>query len=405
MTAEQVIDAIHAARYTGDKNGLSNTKQLFQKLAMPFDAVPAIHVAGTNGKGSTCAMIESTLRCAGYKTGLYTSPFLQRFNERIAINGVPITDEQLAHYGKRVLEAAKGTQATAFEIGTALAWLVFMSEKVDYAVIEVGLGGRLDPTNVINPKISVITSIGLDHMAILGNTVEEIAAEKAGIMKPNVPVVIAPCTDTVFAIFQSMAKGPITRLFSDEVQVIHSARENSCVVVDNLRIYLPLAGAHQAVNALNAVAVLRQIGIGDGDIQKGIANTFWPARLEWHQNILIDGAHNAQGAQALKAYVETYLANEKRVLLTGVIEDKLTDEMIAALGQIADTIVTVAPNNVKAVSADKLKVQFEGAVAEKSIVDGLASAQRLAGKNGIVIVAGSLYLAGEVRSILGLKPR
>lgn len=186
--AQEVIAAIHGARYTGHKVGLQNTRALLDALGLNC-RVPAIHVAGTNGKGSVCAMVERVLRQAGYRTGLYTSPFLQAYNERIRLDGAPVSDALLEQYGNQVLDAAEklhgqGIQPTAFELGTALALLIFQAQQVDLMVIEVGLGGRLDPTNVITPLVSVITAIGLDHMQLLGDTVEQIAGEKAGIIKP-----------------------------------------------------------------------------------------------------------------------------------------------------------------------------------------------------------------------------
>ena len=403
MTAREVIGKIHAARFSGEKSGLNNTQALFSALNIAPDAVPAIHVAGTNGKGSVSAMLESAFRQAGYKTGLYTSPFLQVYNERIAINGEAVSDEMIATYGTRVLEAAEEIRATAFELGTALAMLIFKEEKVDMAIVEVGLGGRLDPTNVILPKVSVMTAIGLDHMDILGDTIEKIAFEKAGIMKPDVPMIVQPCIDSVFDVIAAV--GPAIRLDENMNKPIYVDARGAQAEVMGISLKVPLPGKHQLLNALTAVAVLKECGIKDEDIQKGIAKTLWPARLEYCGNVLIDGAHNAQGAKALRSYVDEFLKDEKRVLLTGVLSEKLTDEMAQALAGISDTVVTVTPDNLKAIPADKLKKYFKNAIACESVSEGLEKAKALAGRDGIVIVAGSLYLAGEIRSILGLKHR
>ena len=403
MTAREVIGKIHAARFSGEKSGLNNTQALFSALNIAPDAVPAIHVAGTNGKGSVSAMLESAFRQAGYKTGLYTSPFLQVYNERIAINGEAVSDEMIATYGTRVLEAAEEIRATAFELGTALAMLIFKEEKVDMAIVEVGLGGRLDPTNVILPKVSVMTAIGLDHMDILGDTIEKIAFEKAGIMKPDVPMIVQPCIDSVFDVIAAV--GPAIRLDENMIKPIYVDARGAQAEVMGISLKVPLPGKHQLLNALTAVAVLKECGIKDEDIQKGIAKTLWPARLEYCGNVLIDGAHNAQGAKALRSYVDEFLKDEKRVLLTGVLSEKLTDEMAQALAGISDTVVTVTPDNLKAIPADKLKKYFKNAIACESVSEGLEKAKALAGRDGIVIVAGSLYLAGEIRSILGLKHR
>ncbi len=408
MKAKEIIATIHAARFSGEKNGLENTKKLFQALNLAPDGVPAIHVAGTNGKGSVCAMVESGLRQAGLKTGLYTSPFLQVYNERIAINGQAASDELIEKYGTLVLEKGEGIGATAFELGTALAMLIFKEEKVDMAVIEVGLGGRLDPTNVIVPKVSVITAIGLDHMDILGDTVEKIAFEKAGIIKPGVPVIVQPCSDSVFQVITEVAKeksAPILRLESGMIALLQGHKKGALVDLIGLRVAVPLPGNHQLTNALTAVAVLQRYGIKDEDISDGIAKTIWPARLEYCGNVLIDGAHNAHGAKALAAYAEEYLQGKKLVLLTGVLSDKLTDDMAQTLAGITHTVVTVTPDNFKAIPAQKLSTYFKDAIACESVSQGLETAQKLAGETGMVIVAGSLYLAGEIRSILGLKHR
>lgn len=408
MTAQAIIGAIHAARYTGTKNGLSNTQALLERLGIAPDTVPAIHVAGTNGKGSVCAMLESALRISGRKTGLYTSPFLQTYNERIAINGQAISDEMLEKYGPRVLKAAEDVGATAFELGTALALLIFKEEKVDIAIMEVGLGGRLDPTNVILPRLCVITAIGLDHMAILGDTVEKIAFEKAGIIKPHVPVIVQPCADSVYEVFKAAAAekaAPITRLFESGVRLIEGTLHGSRAELDGISVWVPLPGAHQCVNALAAVTALKAFGLSDEAIEAGIAKTTWPGRLEWCGNILIDGAHNAHGAKTLRAYVETFLKDKKRVLVTGVISDKLTDDMVAELRGIADTVLTVTPNNLRAIEGETLGAYFSGSRSMASVAEAIREAQRLAGEDGVVVIGGSLYLAGEARDFLGLKHR
>lgn len=205
MTAKDVVDAIHAARETGAKHGLENIHRLIDTLC-PNPTVPVIHVAGTNGKGSTCAMLERILRAAGYRTGLYTSPYLQHYEERVRIGGEPLTEAQMVRYGEPLLAAAEAMKAeglcpTPFELGTALAFSAFEGEKVDVAVVETGIGGRLDPTNFVTPVVSVITAIGLDHMKMLGDTLPAIAAEKAGIIKPSVPVVCQCAPPEVAAVF------------------------------------------------------------------------------------------------------------------------------------------------------------------------------------------------------------
>ena len=425
MNANEVIEAIHSARYTGEKVGLQNTKALLSALQVPFTPVPAIHVAGTNGKGSVCAMLESALRAAGYQTGLYTSPFLQRYNERIRLNGRPIPDELLEKYGNQVLEAARelkvqGVHPTAFELGTALCFLAFYKEKPDIAVVEVGLGGRLDPTNVITPLASAVAAIGLDHVQFLGDTVEKIAGEKAGIFKFGVPAVVHPATGSVAKVFMDKARelrAPLTLLRKEQIRLIQadaygSLCEFSIQGWETGPLSIPLPGAHQQGNALTAAAALKAVAqrgfpVSREALQKGLASVRWPARLEWAgKRLLIDGAHNAQGARALEDYIKTYWKGRKRVLLAGVLEEKLEEGMLRSLCAVADQVVTVTPSSPRAMKGERLAELFlangKPAQAASSLKEGFRLADALAGEAGMVTAAGSLYLAGELRSILGL---
>jgi len=408
MTAEQVISAIQAARYTGKKNGLDNTVMLLNRLGVAPDAVRAIHVAGTNGKGSVCAMIESALSAAGFRTGLFTSPFLQRYNERIAIQGQCVSDEDIAEYGALVLEAGKDMNATAFELGTALAWLIFKEKGIDIAVLETGLGGRLDPTNVMMPRLSVITAIGLDHTEILGDTIEKIAREKAGIIKPGVPVVVYPCSNSVQDIITDaarQAKSEVLFLRDTDLNITRFERNGSAAEWAGLTLHIPLPGEHQCLNAMTAAAALRMYGIDDKCIREGISRCVWPARLEWVGNVLIDGAHNAHGARSLRWYTDSFLKEKKRVLIVGMLGGKLTDDMIGEMSALSDTVITVAPAADKAIPAEKLAEYFHGASMAESLPAAIRTANGLCGGDGVIIITGSLYLAGEARTLLGLKPR
>lgn len=423
--AAEVIDTIHAARGTGDKHGLRNTKALLSHLAL-CQQVPVIHVAGTNGKGSTCAMLESVLRHAGMRTGLYTSPFLQAYNERMRIDGLPVDDDTLARCGNPVLDAADVLHAqdihpTPFELGTALALSIFADQQVDVAVVEVGLGGRLDPTNVVNPTVCAITAIGMDHMAILGDTLTAIAGEKAGIIKENVPVVVHPAEPEVEAVFCTAAGEKHAPLRQLEQGMIVSAQEDmtgSTITVQLERLWenvrVPLPGKHQQRNAMTVIAVCEELmrqgfAITPESVRAGIAAAKWPARLEWCGNILLDGAHNAQGVAMLQDYVRTNLSDKRRVLLTGVLTEKLGDDMLAELASLADDIVTVTPDSYRAMTGAELAERFAaiGRVAHPcaSVSEGVLKAQSLAGSDGIVVAAGSLYLMGELRSVLKLPWR
>lgn len=425
MNAEQVIEAIHGSYAKGSKHGLRNMHLLLEQLC-PECRVPVIHVAGTNGKGSTCAMLESILRAAGYRTGLYTSPFLQMYQERIRLDGLPLNDDLLVKYGEPLVAASRqleeqDVQVTPFEMGTALALSVFEGEKVDVAIIEVGLGGRLDPTNVVQPCLCGITAIGMDHMNFLGNTLAEIAGEKAGIIKPGVPVVCHPAESEVAAVFAARASEMQAPLRQLDRAMLVDAQSDAYGSVASYQlggkwsdVRIPLPGAHQLTNAMTVLAMVEELcaqgwNIPDAAVYAGVAGTRWPARLEWCGRVLIDGAHNPQGIAALRDYVQTYLPKEKRVLLTGVLEDKLQPEMLGMLASLGQQIVTVTPDNPRAMQAAELAQRLNAvggcAQAADSLESGLAKARELAGETGIIIAAGSLYFAGGLRTVLGLPWR
>lgn len=422
MTAQQVINAIHGSYAASSKRGLRNVLDLVDALCLERK-VPVIHVAGTNGKGSTCAMLESILRHAGYKTGLYTSPFLQAYQERIRLNGLPMSDEVTVRYGAPLLEASERLKyeddcyATPFELGTALANAVFEGEQVDVAIMEVGMGGRLDPTNYVQPAVCAIAAIGLDHMGFLGNTLEEIAGEKAGIIKERVPVVCHPAEDDVAAVFAVEAAkqhAPLHQLRRDMITNATCDAYGSSATFhlkQDWRVRIPLPGAHQLTNALTVLGVVEALQDQGWNIPaeaavQGIADTVWPARLEWCGNVLIDGAHNPQGIAALSDYVQAHLAEHRRVLLTGVLADKVQPDMLTMLAKLGGKIVTVTPDNPRAMAAEELAQRLRdcggNARAAASLEDGLAWAKKLAGEDGIVIAAGSLYFAGALRTALGL---
>lgn len=425
MNAEEIIAAIHGSYANGSKHGLRNTKLLMEQLC-PQCRVPVIHVAGTNGKGSACAMLESILRAAGYRTGLYTSPFLQMYQERIRLDGLPISDELTMQYGERLLNAARSLEAqgvypTPFELGTALALSVFEGEGVDVSIVEVGLGGRLDPTNVVKPCLCAITAIGMDHMNLLGNTLKDIAGEKAGIIKPGVPVVCHPAESAVAEVFAKRAaemKAPLRQLHLAQChciqQDVRGAVANYSLENEWTDVHIPLAGAHQQTNAMAVLALVEELrkqgwNIPDSAARRGIAATRWPARLEWCGRVLIDGAHNPQGIAALRDYVQTFLQGEKRVLLTGVLADKLQPDMLGMLAGLAERAVTVTPDNPRAMWAEELALRLNAvgghAQPADTLEDGLRKARELAGEDGTIIAAGSLYFAGALRTALNLPWR
>ncbi|MDO5436349.1 MAG: folylpolyglutamate synthase/dihydrofolate synthase family protein [Clostridia bacterium] len=425
LDARQVIDRIHGAIGDGSKNGLDNTRKLIGMLDCA-PRVPVIHVAGTNGKGSTCAMTASVLKEAGYRTGLYTSPFLQIYNERIRINGTPVSDDVLAREGNRVLQAAEelkkeGVFATPFELGTALALRVFAAENVEYIVLEVGMGGRLDPTNAVeHPSVCAITAIGLDHMQYLGDTLTAIAGEKAGIIKEGVPVVCHTQPPEVEAVFRAAAERKHARLIMTDPSMILKEESRRTGTRADLKtaaewkdLWIPLPGKHQVTNTLVVLGIIDELrargtDIPDEAVYRGIASTVWPARAEWRGALLMDGAHNAQGVTSLADYVQRELQDTPRVLLTGVLKEKLSDEMLRKLACMARTAVTVTPDSPRAMAASELaeilKEYGMNVTAAGSIAEGLQTARELAGEHGVVIATGSLYFVGQLRGIVGLKP-
>ena len=427
-TAEEVVKAINSARGDGDEQGLRNTAALLEILQAWPDC-PVIHVAGTNGKGSVCAMLNSVLTAAGFRTGLYTSPFLQTYAERIRLNGAPIESKKLMRYGNDMLDVAAklkveyGYGNTPFELGTALAFHAFRQENTQIIISETGLGGRLDPTNVIpKPAVCAITAIGMDHMQLLGDTMSAIAGEKAGIMKTGVPVICyPPDREEVREVFERTAaeKGaPLTVLSRDRVRVRTADAYGSAADFEtgsrtwnNLKISLP--GEHQVMNALVVLTVLEElqkqdIRIPEEAVIRGIGSTFWPGRLEWCGQILMDGAHNAQGAKAFNRFAGKYLTGKRKILLTGVLKEKLSDEMLSCLASAADEAVTVTPDSPRALEAGKLSEMLRekgmNARAANSLKEGLSQARELAGEDGLVLATGSLYFIGALRSELGLKP-
>lgn len=404
MTYQEAIAYIHGMYGVGEKRGLENMHALMARLGNPERSFRAIHVAGTNGKGSVCAFLQAGLRCAGYRTGLYTSPFLQRYNERMRIDGVPIADQQLARLMTRLRSAVEalhqeGVFPTEFELGTALAFTYFAEEAVDIAVVEVGLGGRLDPTNILTPCISVIAAIGLDHMRALGDTIEAIAAEKAGIIKPHVPLVVSSQNDeTVMAVI-----------------VAHAEKERAPVYIaeptDGIALGIP--GEHQAYNAAAAYCALTLLkgrgfaALSNQRIEEGLRRARWPGRLEWiagEPPVLLDGAHNEQGVAALMRYVGS-LPPGRNALVCGIMQDKAWQPMVALLASFAQVTVTVAPENQRALPAETLAEGFTAqgvaARAASSVAAAIALAREEVGADGRVIIAGSLYLVGEARSVLG----
>jgi dihydrofolate synthase/folylpolyglutamate synthase len=387
------------------KLGLERISALLEALGNPYRACRWIHVAGTNGKGSTSAMIESGLRAAGVRTGLYISPHLEEPTERIQIAGHLVSREQFAGTFEHVHETAERMVAsgaldmhpTYFETVTAMAFVLFAAEKVHTGVLEVGLGGRLDATNVVTPELCVITPIDFDHQVFLGDTIELIAAEKAGILKPDVPAVFAEQRPEAERVLQAHARGPYT--FSRDWAITGLAIDarGSRFRLRGVPITCPLAGEHQVENARVAAIALTELGVSPD----GIARTQWPGRLERvseQPEILIDGAHNPAGIRALAAYIRRFYPWPRRIwIVYGALRDKAVAEMASILFPLADRLILTAPGNARAMRPEDIAAP--GARITHSISEAIALLSE-AGPGDVIFITGSLYLAGEARALL-----
>jgi dihydrofolate synthase/folylpolyglutamate synthase len=392
---------------------------LMTALGEPQTKYAIIHVAGTKGKGSICALTASALHAGGYKTGLYSSPHLLDFCERIQVNGEPVTHEDFVELVEQIKPAvAKIEKLTTFEIATALAFLHFARQHVDVAVIEVGLGGRLDATNVVMPSVSVISALSYDHMAVLGDTLTKIAGEKAGIIKQNVPVVSAPQPDEALEVLVRVATerhAPFTLVGKDvqftplEHSLDGQSLEVSAFSIQHsaLRLQLPLLGIHQVENAATAYAALKASGleISDRAIQKGFAAVKWPGRFEVMGRkpfFVIDSAHNRESANRLRKALDDYFPEQPAILVFATLEDKDATGMLEELSARLTKIIATQADHPRALEVEKIVALSEKlgipAEAVKPSSSALERAQEIAGKDAIIISAGSVAFAGEMRT-------
>ena len=420
MDIKQALDYINGTLWFGSKPGLSRVEALLDKLDRPQDKLKFVHIAGTNGKGSCAAMLASILHAAGYRTGLYTSPYLFRFNERMQINGKPIPDEALAAIVTRIqpLADAMEDHPTEFELMTAAALLWFRQEHCDIVVLEVGLGGRFDATNVIAaPEVSVIMNIGLDHTAILGDTVEKIAAEKAGIIKPGCETVLYQQQESVMDVIRQKCRAEGASLQIADFSAIVSefdSLEGQSFTYKGEPYALSLLGSHQLRNAatvLEAVEALRRRGwtLEQEAVEHGLYATVWPARFERVREepcVIVDGGHNPQCAGSVTENLLHYFPAQRRVLLVGVLADKDYPALFEILNRAADEWVCVTPDSERALPAEALaehlKQYAKPVTVCASIPDGVDAALRAAGADGMVCAVGSLYMAGAIRACFGL---
>lgn len=431
MTYEEAMNYITSVGRFGSNYGLERTFRILELLGSPHKKLKLIHIAGTNGKGSTTAMVTKILRGAGYKVGMYTSPYLEEFEERIQINGENINKDRLVDLLEKVKVVIERVveegyeHPTEFEIITALMFLHFYNEKVDYAVIEVGLGGRLDSTNVIVPKVSVITSISLDHVNILGDSLQAIAKEKAGIIKENVPLILYPQEKEVEEVILKVAEEKKSRVYlvkkedSRLLNINNDELYQEVQVKSNKNTYsvkLPLLGEHQIINlsvALNVIEALYEIEniiINRELIEKSLEDVKWIGRLEVlgkKPAIVIDGAHNIDGIKALRRNVEKCFKYNKLYLLLGILADKQVKEMVKEITPIAEKVYALTPHSERAELSEDLKKEIlefnPNVVSLESYEEAFFSAVNEAEKDDLILISGSLYMVGDMRKIITSK--
>ncbi len=383
----------------GAKFGLERMQALVAELDSPERCATTVHVAGTNGKGSTCAMIESIAREAGISTGLNTSPHLIDPTERIRINGNEVSEAEFARAFNVVHAAAERLMArnemdahpSYFETVTAMGFVLFREARCELNIIEVGLGGRLDATNVVQPELTVITPVSFDHESFLGNTLASIAWEKAGIVKVGAPLVMG------------------RQLPEAEDVIVGRARELGCRVVrvadhTDLRVEPGLAGEHQIDNAIAAHLAARELGIAQDAIHRGLKNVRWPGRLEWMSrapDLVLDGAHNPAGAAALASFIRVHCAGRPVWIVYGAMRDKAIEEVTTTLFPLADRLILTAPDFPRALRPEAIRdsVEHPNATIAPTVSEAIQQARK-APHDAIVFLTGSLYLVGQARKLL-----
>ena len=417
--AEEAIAYIHSVCWKGSIPGLGRTQNLLDLMGNPQDKLKYIHIAGTNGKGSTAAMTASILQKAGYRVGLYTSPYIYRFNERMQIDGVPISDDELTRITAWVKPLAQSMEETPteFELVSCIAFEYFKRNRCDIVVLEVGMGGALDSTNVIKaPEVAVITNIGLDHTDVLGSTVEEIARTKAGIFKSGADAVVYRGSPSVEAVFEEVCESKQIKLTKADFEnlhlVSHSLEGQVFDCGSRKGLALPLLGDHQLHNAAVVLSIAdaliaRGWKITEDHIREGIRTVSWPGRFDIMRReplFIIDGGHNPQCIEALVKNIEDYLAGKRVIVLTGVLADKDYADMYRPVMPLVEEFVCITPPNPRKLDAPLLAqyLQEKGAVATAcdSIEAGVRTAMEKAGADGVVLCFGSLYTIGSIRDAL-----
>jgi dihydrofolate synthase/folylpolyglutamate synthase len=426
MTYQEALTYIHSTPNFARGAGLERITALLAQLGNPQNQLKFVHIAGTNGKGSTAAVTASVLQAAGYSAGLYTSPYLERFNERMQLNGVAISDQALAQLTEKLktavdaLDKAGVESPNEFERVTAIALCWYAQEKADIVVLEVGLGGRYDATNVISaPEATAITSISLDHTGILGNTVEEIAGEKGGILKPGCPCILsADQTPGVRNVIRDIAEqvgAPLTVCSETELTQVERTQDGMNFTWQGQRLHLPLLGEYQRYNVttvLHLVEVLRQRGwnLSPEAVKKGLEHVTWPGRLELMEGkFLLDCGHNPGGVEALRRELDTTFQGRPVVAVMGMLGDKAFSQCIALVAQRSQAFFAVSPPSPRALAVEDIAREAEKnctqVTACTEIAQALELAEEAAGDTGLVVLCGSIPLVGEGRHYLRTRQK
>lgn len=416
MTAKEAIDYIHSMVWNRRATGYEHAKVLLEKLGNPEKKLKFVHIGGTNGKGSTAAMMASVLQKAGYKTGLYTSPYIYRFHERIQINGEQISDEDLANTTEYVKSFADELPdcPSEFALVCCIAFEYFARKECDIVVLEVGMGGENDSTNVIEcPEVAILTNIGLDHTEFLGKTLEDIARTKAGILKENGAAVIYRSTPSVEEIFHKVCEERNIQCILPDFDALaseqHSLEGQVFYYKNRKDMFLPLLGQHQLRNAavvISAIDVLIQKGwkIREEHLLHGLRTVKWPGRFDVISNnplFIIDGGHNPQCVEALVQNIKDYLSKYRVIAITGVLEDKDYEKMYQPILPYIYEFVCITPPSPRKMESQKIAecLQRAGAKATacNSIKEGIELSLQLAGEKGAILCFGSLYSISEIQ--------
>lgn len=429
MKDKDTLEYIKKLREFGVNYGLERTERLLELLGKPHKKIKFIHIAGTNGKGSTSVIIGNILMEHGYKVGFFNSPYLESMEESIRINNVNIKEEDLVSlfkeirpFVKKVVEDGYG-HPTEFEVLTCIMFLYLYRQKVDFGIIEVGLGGRMDSTNVIKPIISVITSISMDHINILGNSIKEIAYQKAGIIKKNINIVSAPQNEEVIEVIKTQAhklNSKLELISIKDGKFIELLNQEKlfqrCLISGknkNYDLMLPLLGEHQIVNltlGIRVIEVLEDLGyikIEENKLFEGVKNVSWNGRLEIideDPKFIIDAAHNVEGMKYLRKNIEKYFLYNNIYFILGILKDKEVEKMVEIISDLPKEIYLVTPNSNRALNSEELKKIVKKynktCISFDNYDEAINYAKDKAEKNDLIISAGSIYMIGEIRKLI-----